>query len=83
MDRTQLKTLLDADGISPEAYTIDGGNPGETYVLAGFGHRWSVHYSERGKRVNEQFFSTESAACSYLLNVLRKDPTTLITDALL
>ena len=37
---------------------------------------WAVYYAERGLRSGERLFVTEHDACSYLLDVVLKDPTT-------
>ena len=74
MNRQELETILHAEGISEDAYSLEGGLPSERLCLAAEGGGWVVYYSERGIRSGLRRFSTESAACQYLLNELRDDP---------
>jgi hypothetical protein len=63
-------------GIDPQSYSLDGGLPAETYVLAQEAGGWVVYYSERGSRMEPTFFDAEDEACDYLLLRLTEDPTT-------
>ena len=76
MNRRVLQQLLDREGFARRAYDLDGGHPPERYVLAPSGLGWAVYYSERGQENDRQEFVTEDAACEYLLELLRTDPTT-------
>jgi hypothetical protein len=76
MNREELLAAARREGIRDSAYALDGGPPGETYVLAIMEGGWTVYYSERGKRVDETFFDTEDEACSFMLLKLVSDPTT-------
>jgi hypothetical protein len=76
VNREELRTAARREGIRDSAYSLDGGLPHETYVLATVEGGWSVYYSERGKRVDETFFDTEDEACSFMLQKLVGDPTT-------
>lgn len=76
MNRADLVGRARAEGIRDSAYSLDGGMPPETYVLAIEEGGWSVYYSERGSRVGERRFETEDEACSDLLLRLVEDPTT-------
>jgi hypothetical protein len=76
MDRQELERLLRDEGIDERAYSLDGGMPPERLCLALEGPRWVVYYSERGIRTGLHRFTSESAACQYLLTRLRDDPTT-------
>ena len=74
MDRRELERVLRSEGIREDAYSLEGGLPPERYCLANEGVGWIVYYSERGIRTGLQQFTSESAACQYLLNALRDDP---------
>ncbi len=76
MDTSALRRLLDAEGIDPDAYSLDGGMPDEAYVLERRPDCWLVFYSERGLRTAETRFESESGACAHLLELLLRDPTT-------
>ena len=76
MDTAVLRHLLDAEGIDPGAYSLDGGMPSETYVLERRPDGWLVYYSERGVRTAETRFESEDEACGHLLELLLRDPTT-------
>lgn len=76
MNRSDLKTAAQREGIRPESYSLEGGMPPERYVLALEEGGWSVYYSERGRRRGLNSFDTEDEACDYLFHLLIKDPTT-------
>lgn len=64
--------------IRDDSFSLEGGLPGEKYVLEIVSGGWQVYYSERGLRVGVTRFESEDEACSYLLECLLKDPTTRI-----
>ena len=75
MNRQELKTILQAEGIRSDCYDLDGGlAPEECYVISQVAGRWSVYYRERSLERGLKTFPTESTACEYLLNILREDP---------
>ena len=74
MNREQLRQILQAEGIRSDAYDLDGGHESERYTLGGHATNWHVYYSERGLESGKRRFLTESAACEYLLELLRNDP---------
>jgi hypothetical protein len=82
MDRSSLRKFLDREGIDPRAYGLDGpeGLPvedrEERYFLDETPAGWSVYYWERGVRSGEQLFDSEQEACSHLIDLLLRDPTT-------
>ena len=76
MDLRELERLLRAEGVRDDAYALGGGLPAEAYCIDRDGAEWVVYYSERGVRTGLRRFSSESAACQYLLNELRDDPST-------
>ena len=71
-----LSDLLNSRGVDPDAYSLSGGLPNESYCIDRDGTDWLVYYSERGLRSGLQRFNTESDACSHLLSVLIRDTTT-------
>ena len=75
MNRSELRVVLQAEGISPDAYDLAGEGRDEAYVLREEPFGWSVFYSERGLQQNAQTFGTEAEACDCLLTKLRNDPT--------
>ncbi len=76
MDREELRRRADRAGIRRTSYSLEGGLPPEAYVLSLAEGRWSVYYSERGRRSGEMTFDTEDQACSELFRRLIRDPTT-------
>lgn len=76
MDRARLKERLDALGIDPDAYSLDGGLPVEKYCLEERQTSWAVYYSERGVRTGERTFSSDRDAQEYFVALLANDPTT-------
>ena len=75
MNRQTLKELLDREGIDPSSYSLEGGMPVEAYVLEFSPSSWSVYYSERGLRTAEETYASEEEACSRMLEMLLRDPT--------
>jgi hypothetical protein len=83
MDLTELRIALADLGVRSDAFAINGvGNTEEQYRLEGDGNSWTVYYYERGQSIEPRYFSTESEACCYLLNLLKRDPTTRRTARL-
>jgi hypothetical protein len=74
MNKDELKRILDSEGFSPRAYSLDGGLPNDRLCLSDEGGQWCVYYSERGERFDEQGFDSESGACEHLLRELRSLP---------
>jgi len=76
VNRQELGETLHREGINSNTYALDGGHPSEKYVIDVRPGGWAVYYSERGLESGLQEFDTEDAACRYLLEQLRNDPTT-------
>lgn len=76
MDRGALRDLLDAEGIDPLAYDLEGREEDDVYVLGSSEGGWTVYFSERGLRTAEVRFGTEDEACAHLLALLLRDRTT-------
>jgi hypothetical protein len=75
MTKSELQKILRSEYIRQDAYDLDGGHRTETYTLGEAQGRWFVYYSERGLESGRKDFATESEACEYFLNWLRRDPT--------
>ena len=56
MDRQALEDFLNLQGIDANAYSLNGEQRDETYVLDRRGSNWVVHYSERGLETGIQQF---------------------------
>lgn len=76
MNTSELREVLEREGIDPDAYDLRGGSPSEKYTIEPGVADWYVYYSERGKRSGENFYTTEDAACRGLLEWLLSDPST-------
>lgn len=76
MTRDQLRHRLADAGVRPDAWALDDPHADEAYVLLRDGDAWAVFYSERGERIDEQRFPSESLAADHLFNVVMADPTT-------
>jgi len=76
VNRQDLLEILREELIRDDAYDLEGGHVPEVYTLGEAHGRWFVYYSERGLETGRRDFASESEACQYLLEVLRKDPTT-------
>jgi hypothetical protein len=70
MNTDDVRAELDRIGTDPSRYSLKGGTPDDGFALKREGGRWIVYYSERGGRYNIETFTTEYAACRYLLSLL-------------
>jgi hypothetical protein len=76
MNKSELAQTLKQEGFRPDAYDIEGAGQDERYCLRELHSVWSVYYSERGLQSGKKDFGSESEACDYFLQLLRKDATT-------
>lgn len=76
MNKNELFQVLRQGGFRPDAYNLEGASPDESYCLEESNGIWSVYYSEHGLKTGKKDFASESAACVYLLQLLRKDTST-------
>lgn len=76
MNRDKVREVARAEGIRPDAYSLDGGDHEDRYVLAIETGGWSVYFVERGERTDVTHFETEEEACDHLLSLLLRDSTT-------
>lgn len=81
MNKEELKTVLQREGIDSRFYSLHG-LAGSSYddvqILEQEGSKWIVYYVERGEKSQIHLFNTENEACLFLLEKLRRDPTTRI-----
>src|SRR5262249_1425927 len=73
MDRAALPDLLEAEGVSRDAYRLDARMEHDALTLERTGNGWCVYYSERGQRGSEWRFATEDEACRFLADALLAD----------
>jgi hypothetical protein len=80
MNLTELKSALDAAGVSERAYSFTSDGYGEVYRIALIhdllGDGWEVYYSERGNKNRLLIFRSESEACDELLRWILRDTST-------
>jgi hypothetical protein len=71
----ELKALLMARGLRPDAVSFHGGvsTAAEQYVIEKEGGIWTTYYYERGNKNDLKWFFDEAGACSHLLSILEKD----------
>ena len=72
----QLRQRLDAQGVHPGAYDLEGTQKDEVYCLERQQDRWRYYYRERGIHRDERRFDSEDAACDFFLHQVLRDPTT-------
>jgi hypothetical protein len=72
----ELRRLLELDGVSPDAVSIDGSQKDECYCLVETPLEWLVFYSERGQRRGVRRFKVFVAAAAEFLRQVLGDPTT-------
>jgi len=75
VNKQKLLEALRKENIREDAYDLNGGHLAETYTLKEAHGKWAVYYSEHGLESNRREFGSESEACEFFLNKLRKDPT--------
>jgi hypothetical protein len=70
MNASDLKRELDAAGVNPREYAINGDDfPGDQFVIGRDSDgAWEVFYTERGYRSERMSFQSESAACEHFLD---------------
>jgi hypothetical protein len=74
VNRIELQQVLDNERFDPRAYSLSGGLANDTLCISEENGMWCYYYTERGERFGLQWFSSEEAACSHLLSVLRSLP---------
>ena len=72
----ELRQCLRQEGIDPAAYDLEGTQRDEVYCLEEIQGGWKYYYRERGLHRGERSFSSEDAACQFLLDRMLRDPTT-------
>jgi hypothetical protein len=79
MNVEELRIALAKCGVRSDAFGINGVEATEEqYRLENQSKFWVVYYFERGNRVGLREFHNEEDACSYFLDLLKRDPTTHI-----
>jgi hypothetical protein len=70
MNVSDLKRELDAAGVNPREYAINGDDfPGDQFVIGRDSDgAWEVFYTERGFKSERITFQSESAACGHFLD---------------
>ena len=72
MTTAELQKALDQIYVPRDYYSINkGGLPNEKLCIVNDGG-WCVYYSERGHKAGLKYFETESAACEYFYNKMKK-----------
>ena len=74
MNRHDFLALIQQENIMPHAFSLYEVKD-ESLVLDKDGYRWVVYYSERGVRVKEEGFASESDALEYMIGLLIKSHT--------
>lgn len=73
MDIYELEAKLKKIQVPKDCYSImKGGLPNEVLCLTAENGSWIVYYSERGNRTGTTTFKSESEACIYFYNKLKK-----------
>ena len=72
MNRMELKSILEKEGVAKNLYSLYGGLPSESYCLDKQNNKWEVYYSERGSKTDLEIFDTEDVACQYFLNKIKE-----------
>jgi len=73
MNIKELEGKLKIANVPKSCYSIlKGGLPNEVLCLTAESGNWIVYYSERGSRTGLTTFKSESEACIYFYNKLKK-----------
>ena len=76
MTRDELTAELRKLRVPDFAYDLSGSDLSDTYTLRESDGTWFVYYSERGHQWDMRVFFSESEACEYLLDLVRREFTT-------
>ena len=80
MNLAELKSALNAAGVSESSYSFTSDGLGEIYRIAPIhdmlGDGWEVYYSEKGNKNRLRIFRSESKACDEFLYWILRDPIT-------
>lgn len=71
MNKKDLLHALASLHAPQDSYCVGNDKDEALCIVENYG-RWSVYYSERGQRTEDQSFDSEEAACDVFLNRLRK-----------
>ncbi len=77
MNINELEGTLALKNVRPDVVYFGGDLPVRSGQCAITNDRgiWQVYYFERGEKSGERWFADEAAACDYLWNQIRGDPT--------
>ncbi len=80
MNLQEFKATLVQENVRSDVVYFGEGLPNQSDQWAITNDRviWQVYYFERGEKRAERWFANEAAACDYLLDQIRNDPTTRI-----
>lgn len=70
MTMQELIIRLKNVGIPDDSYSLTGGMPNDRYCIEEVFGKWQVYYSERGKKYQEKYFTSEEEACEFLYSIL-------------
>jgi hypothetical protein len=73
VDRRSLRDLLDVEGVSRQAYRLDGSSLEDALSLSPVTGGWRAWFTERGQASTLSEFETEDEACDYLAGRLLAD----------
>lgn len=72
MTLQKLLHIFEVNQVPGNYYVVDGVGGGECYGIGIIDQKWTVYYSERGKRNVLHQFESEEAACLELLRYVSK-----------
>ena len=72
MTKQDVIDIMKKNNIPQNTVSFQGSNLDRLVYYENKG-MWEVFYSERGQRIEEHWFATESEACECLLECLKKD----------
>lgn len=70
MTLQDLKLELIKNGISDDAYSLNGGLPNEKYCINFSNSLWEIYYGKRGNKTDTKTFQHEKEAYEYFLGVI-------------
>jgi hypothetical protein len=80
MNLQEFKTTLSQENVRSDVVYFGDGLPTQSdqWALTNDRGIWQVYYFARGEKRGERWFADEAAACDYLWDQIRNDPTTRI-----
>jgi hypothetical protein len=72
MNKEIFRAKLEEEGFPKDSYSLDGDISREAYCLYCSAGTWSTFFLERGLKISEKIFNSESEACLHLIATMKR-----------